>query len=76
MKKLILLIFCILLANIALAEDTVLGTFQKGENINLPQVANSTYCNITSIRSPNSSTISWSTGLERVLSSLKTLQIS
>jgi hypothetical protein len=36
---------------------TTLGSFQKDNYIELPQIANSTYCNITSIKYPNSTKI-------------------
>lgn len=58
MKKLILLMMCIVLVNLAGIDAGLIGPFEKGININLPQTCDDcTYNNITSILYPNSSVV-------------------
>lgn len=54
MGKIIFILFLLFASPLLSAEVTTLGTFQIDKEINLPQVANATACNITSIRYPNS----------------------
>lgn len=56
-KILVFIFIGIFLISFTSAVISDLGSFQKGTAISLPQVANATACNITSVRNPNSTVL-------------------
>lgn len=55
MKKILIAFIFLFFISFAYAQQQSLGTFQVGNNISLLQIANASYCNITSLLYPNGS---------------------